>query len=232
METSNLTTSSWNLADYVDGGGEGARRGQPHAKALGDRAHHLLQPVGRRLVTMWRLEIEQRKNNTYCCRRCQQQAGQVRQTRLLVDAHHPGHRKNDAQPRAGWRLGGRWRRRWCDKDWSAGGAGLGKRWQNTLQSAARNSKLAANVTNRTRVHVVFFLPSPGANLSWQISKSWKHTQWAPSMMSKVLVYAFPPSETFVYLCTGSGKYRGTSITAVSPSLQHPVLFSVWGKSRF
>ena len=35
--------------DEVGDGGEGARGGRPLAKALGDRAHHLLQPVDVRL---------------------------------------------------------------------------------------------------------------------------------------------------------------------------------------
>ena len=38
-----------NDGDEVGDGGEGARGGRPLAKALGDRAHHLLQPVDVRL---------------------------------------------------------------------------------------------------------------------------------------------------------------------------------------
>ena len=46
-------TQSMNLTlndgDEVGDGGEGARGGRPLAKALGGRAHHLLQPVDVRL---------------------------------------------------------------------------------------------------------------------------------------------------------------------------------------
>ena len=38
-----------NDGDEVGDGGEGARGGRPLAKALGDRTHHLLQPVDARL---------------------------------------------------------------------------------------------------------------------------------------------------------------------------------------
>ena len=38
-----------NGGDEVGDGGEGARDGRPFAKALGDRAHHRLQPVDVRL---------------------------------------------------------------------------------------------------------------------------------------------------------------------------------------
>ena len=38
-----------NDGDEVGDGGEGARGGRPLAKALGDRAHHLHQPVDVRL---------------------------------------------------------------------------------------------------------------------------------------------------------------------------------------
>ena len=38
-----------NDGDEVGDGGEGARGGRPLAKALGGRAHHLLQPVDVRL---------------------------------------------------------------------------------------------------------------------------------------------------------------------------------------
>ena len=38
-----------NDGDEVGDGGEGARGGRPLAKALCDRAHHLLQPVDVRL---------------------------------------------------------------------------------------------------------------------------------------------------------------------------------------
>ena len=42
VQSMNLTL---NDGDGVGDGGEGARCGRPLAKALGGRAHHLLQPV-------------------------------------------------------------------------------------------------------------------------------------------------------------------------------------------
>ena len=45
-QPSNLTL---NDGEEVGDGGEGARGGRPLAKALGDRAHNLLQPVDARL---------------------------------------------------------------------------------------------------------------------------------------------------------------------------------------
>ena len=51
MRTSNLATYQVALIDGEEIGdvGEGALGGRPLAKALGDRAHHLLQPVDVRL---------------------------------------------------------------------------------------------------------------------------------------------------------------------------------------
>ena len=46
IQSINLTLDD---ADEVGDGGEGAQGGRPPAKALGDRAHHLLQPVYVRL---------------------------------------------------------------------------------------------------------------------------------------------------------------------------------------
>ena len=50
LENEDKQPSSLTLNDgEVGDGGEGARGGRPLAKALGDRAHHLLQPVDVRL---------------------------------------------------------------------------------------------------------------------------------------------------------------------------------------
>ena len=53
LENEDKQPSSLTLNDgEVGDGGEGARGGRPLAKALGDRAHHLLQPVYVRLLSM------------------------------------------------------------------------------------------------------------------------------------------------------------------------------------
>ena len=48
-EDKQLSNLALNDGEEVGDGGEGARGGRPLAKALGDRAHHRLQPVDVRL---------------------------------------------------------------------------------------------------------------------------------------------------------------------------------------
>ena len=52
LENEDKQPSSLTLNDVEEAGngGEGARGGRPLTEAVGDRAHHLLQPLGVRLL--------------------------------------------------------------------------------------------------------------------------------------------------------------------------------------